>query len=175
MSLKSQALPWQRLASKLTSRLSYMWPSFEVAVWTLREGRKNIIRKKSMLEINLRSRCTFYYGTRQGLYIATAIMWPAQRNFKRTSLGVWWCFLGGLGFFVSLGFFLFNCFGFFPDACLITDLMSRGKFPANSFMICHLCSPQEKEYVVSFNTRFWTELLLKYWVNFPLQCLAAQF
>lgn len=42
------------------------------------KGRKKkhntIIRKKSMLEINLRSRCTFYYGTRQSLYIAVAIM-----------------------------------------------------------------------------------------------------
>lgn len=41
----------------------------------------------------------------------------------------------GLEVVCLFGFFLFSWFGFSPDACLITDLMSRGKFPKNGCMI----------------------------------------
>lgn len=139
-------------------------------------GRKkklnNVIHKKSLLEVNLRYMCTFYYGISQSLYIAITIMWPAQRNLKRASFGVWWCFLGGLGLVCLFGVFFVQLFWVF-SRCLSYNWPYKQRKISQKWLHGS-CSPQEKAYLVPFNRKFWTELVLKYWVNFPLQCLAVQ-
>lgn len=74
MQLKSQA----ELGLKTHQKSPILYVAFLWSSCMDTEGRKKkcntVIHEKSMLEINLRYRCTFYYGTRQSLYIAIAIM-----------------------------------------------------------------------------------------------------
>lgn len=178
---------WNNIPSSMKSRVRHtqsglktdQFPVLYMALfWSCcmdtkeRRGEKKYYCNK--LEISLQSSCLLYWGTRQILNTSTAIITPAWK-WIRTSFVFWQGFSGlifGRFSFDSLVFCLWFVWAFL-NVCLVTGLMGREKLPVNGFMICHSWSRQEKEYVVSFNISFWTELVLKYWANFPLQYLAA--
>lgn len=148
----SQALHSQSLASKRTSFLPYTEPFFKVTVETLEEGGKNniVISKKTMLQIDLRSS----FPLNRSLDTSITIISPPQRKFKKKAHTKTLSFL---------------------SVSIITDLIGREKLPANGFVTCHSCSPQEKRACSFFQYKVLKRAGLKILrVNFPLQYLAAQ-